>query len=116
VAQLLSASSWHPQPAARVEALVARVEALAQDAAQPGREALARQAASALYRLTAAVAMGWEATRTHSLRRMLLAQLALRHQLLPADPLQGRPEADLSALFSEGLPRGDVAQVNAFAD
>jgi len=116
VEQLLEDSRWHAQPRERVQGLVARVEALAADAAVKGHEALARQAASALYRLTAAVAMGWEATRTGSLRRMLLAQLALRHQLLPADPLQAQPRADLALLFAEGLPQGDVAQVNAFAD
>ncbi|HET8747375.1 MAG TPA: acyl-CoA dehydrogenase family protein, partial [Ramlibacter sp.] len=116
VEQLLAESRWHARPRAIVQGLVARVEALASDAAVQGHEALARQAASALYRLTAAAGMGWEASRTGSLRRMLLAQLTLQHQLLPADPLQAQPRADLSLLFAEGLPQGDVAQVNAFAD
>jgi hypothetical protein len=47
---------------------------------------------------------------------MLLAQLTLRHQLLPADPLQASTAPDLVPLFDEGLPRGAASDVNAFAD
>jgi acyl-CoA dehydrogenase len=113
---LLAHSSWHAQPRAHVDALVGRVEALAENAAVKGHEALARQAATALYRLTAAIAMGWEAGRTGSVRRMLLAQLVLRHHLLPADPLQDLHAIDLSPLFAEQAGPGDVAAVNLFAD
>lgn len=110
---LLAESRWHPQARAQLDPLLDRVEALATRATEDGHDALARQAASALYRLTAAIAMGWEASRTRSLRRMLLAQLTLRHQLLPADPLGAPHEPELSPLFAEGLPEGDVAQLNA---
>ena len=61
--------------------------ALAQTAAQEGGEVLARQAASALYHCTSAIAMAWEAARTGSTARMRWAQLALLHRVLPRDPL-----------------------------
>ncbi|MBK7261159.1 MAG: acyl-CoA dehydrogenase family protein [Rubrivivax sp.] len=47
----------------------------------------ARQVASALYHLSTACAMAWEAGRLGSARRMQLAQLVLRHRVLPQDPL-----------------------------
>jgi alkylation response protein AidB-like acyl-CoA dehydrogenase len=54
--------------------------------------ALARQAASALYHLTSAAAMGWEATRIGDPDRALLARMALRHRVLPRDPLEAGEE------------------------
>lgn len=98
---LLADTPWHPSVRARIEALLSDVQTLAESVAQSGEESLARQAASALYHLTSAVAMGWEAGRTGSLRRMLLAQLALRHRLLPQDPLRSTPRPDLAPLFRE---------------
>lgn len=65
--------------------------ALAEAAAREGGDVLARQAASALYHCTTAIAMSWEAWRTGSADRLRWAQLALRHRLLPRDPLS--PEA-----------------------
>lgn len=56
-------------------------EALAQG------EHVARQVASALYHLTTATAMAWEAGRIGSARRMRLAQAVLLHRVLPRDPL-----------------------------
>lgn len=61
--------------------------ALAQTAARDGGDALARQAASALYHCTSAIAMSWEASATGSADRLRWAQLALRHRVLPRDPL-----------------------------
>jgi len=52
-------------------------------------DALARQVASALYHVTSAVGMAWEASRIGSARRMRLAQLVLRQRVLPQDPLGG---------------------------
>ncbi|OZI61971.1 acyl-CoA dehydrogenase family protein [Bordetella genomosp. 11] len=60
---------------------------LAQAAARDGGEVLARQAASALYHCTSAIAMSWEAVSTGSADRLRWAQLALRHRVLPRDPL-----------------------------
>ncbi len=56
-------------------------------ATEDGRPALARQAASALYHLTSAVAMAWEGARTDDPSRLALARMVLRHRVLPRDPL-----------------------------
>ncbi|MGM0583502.1 MAG: acyl-CoA dehydrogenase family protein [Pseudomonadota bacterium] len=61
--------------------------ALARDAAATKDPSLARQAASALYNLTTATALAWEAERLDSDRRRALAELVLRHRLRPVDPL-----------------------------
>src|SRR5574337_571407 len=115
VQALLESTPWHAGVGSELDRLVIEVNALAARAAEIGREAIARQAATALYRLTAAIAMGWEAGRTGSVRRMLLAQLVLAHHLLPADPLHAEHASELSPLFAEAAPRGDVAGVNLFA-
>ena len=64
-----------------------RVTALAQTALSAGGDALARKAASALYHLTAATAMAWEASQTGSAARMTMATRLLAHRLMPTDPL-----------------------------
>jgi hypothetical protein len=71
-----------------------RAIALTQAACEGGGEALARRAASALYHLTSATAMAWEAQRLGRPQRRTLAELVLRHRLLPGDPLA--PDAPLS--------------------
>lgn len=115
IQRLLVDTPWHAQPRAHLDTLLDQVYALAESAAEKGAEELARQAATALYRLTSAVAMGWEAGRTGSIRRMLLAQLVMRHRLLPQDPLRANAKTDLSPLFSEQFEAGDVSKVNIFA-
>lgn len=79
--------------AALPEALPAleRVEALVTVALDD--PALARQAASALYHLTSAAALGWEAEQLGMPERLAVARLVLRHRLLPRDPLA--PEASM---------------------
>jgi alkylation response protein AidB-like acyl-CoA dehydrogenase len=114
VERLVNESPWHAEPRGRIEGLLDQVQALAVTAAEKGAESLARQAATALYRLTAAVTMGWEAGYTGSVRRMLLAQLVLRHRLLPRDPLQAHENADLTPLFASEFQAGDVSKVNIF--
>jgi alkylation response protein AidB-like acyl-CoA dehydrogenase len=75
-----------------------RVFALAEAAAAPHTDTLARRAASALYHLTSAIAMAWEAGRMPSTQRMVLARLVLRHRLQPSDPLiDDRSEESLEA-------------------
>ncbi len=62
---------------------------------------LARQAASALYHLTTAAAMLWEARQLNLPARAELARLVLRHRVLPRDPLDSAaepPSADLLAM------------------
>jgi len=63
--------------------LVGRAIALARS----GDGAVVRQAASALYHLTSAAAMAWEAGRLGDDERMELARMVLRHRVSPRDPL-----------------------------
>ncbi|UPY36517.1 acyl-CoA dehydrogenase family protein [Sediminicoccus sp. KRV36] len=58
--------------------------------------ALARAAASALYHLTSAAALAWEAARTGDANRAALARMVLTHRVLPHDPLDDAdPDAAL---------------------
>jgi acyl-CoA dehydrogenase len=60
-------------------------------AAEPAAEDNARQAASALYHVTSAVLMTWEASRPEAdARRALYARLVLEHRLGVKDPLAPR--------------------------
>ena len=113
---LIAQSDWHAEWQPLLRGLCDRVQQLAEEtAASREREEQARQVATALYRLTAAVAMGWEATRTRSLRRMTLAQLTLVHQLMPQDPLRARAQPNLDVLFTTSFVEGDVKAVNLLA-
>ena len=68
-----------------------------------GDPALARQAASALYHVTSAAAMAWEAGRLRDTRRLALARMVLRHRVLPRDPLApADPDAgELAGILAE---------------
>lgn len=110
---LMARTPWHAQVQQRLQALAEQVQSLADQTARSKNEAMARQAASALYHLTSAIAMGWEAGQTGSLRRMLLAQLVLCHRLLPQDPLQPPPSADLGLLFDPQAPLSPTEQLQA---
>jgi alkylation response protein AidB-like acyl-CoA dehydrogenase len=70
------------------------------EAAQ-GDPALARQAASALYHVTSAAALAWEASRLALPGRLEIARLALRHRVLPRDPLD--PVSDEAATLRDML-------------
>jgi alkylation response protein AidB-like acyl-CoA dehydrogenase len=65
--------------------------------------ALARQAASALYHLTSAAAMAWEAGRLGDAERLALARLVITHRVLPRDPLADADEAVPDALLDRVL-------------
>jgi hypothetical protein len=65
--------------------------------------ALARQAASALYHLTSAAAMAWEAARLGDKVRLDLARLVLRHRVLPRDPLADSDEPVPDELLARAL-------------
>ena len=86
---LLADTPLHPAARAVFDATLARVATLAEAvaAARKAGDHQARQAASALYHATTAVAMAWEAGRMGCPRRMRLAQWTLRTRLLPQDPL-----------------------------
>jgi alkylation response protein AidB-like acyl-CoA dehydrogenase len=76
---------------ARLESAASRAASLAQAAAQPEADAMARQSASALYHVTTAIAMCWEAGRIGKPERFALADLVLRHRVEPKDPLAVPP-------------------------
>ena len=62
--------------------------------------ALARAAASALYHLTSAAALAWEAARSGDAHRAALARMVLIHRVLPRDPLD---DTDPDAALLPGL-------------
>ncbi|MGO4153029.1 acyl-CoA dehydrogenase family protein [Cupriavidus sp. YAF13] len=122
LAGLLQATPMHAGARGAFTTAIARAATLSTRAAEAGADGdvLARQAASALYHVTSAVAMAWEAGRIGSVRRMRLAQLVLLHRVLPQDPLAGKAEpywlADTIAPPADGAESatGEVAQVNLF--
>ena len=94
---LLDDTPWQAQAQKVAAQALARSLALAQqvaDASGGASDAAARQAASALYHASTAIAMAWEAGRTDSARRMRIAQLVIRHRLLSQDPLAIDADAD----------------------
>ena len=98
---------------------LSRTVARASRVAEAGErgDALARQVASALYHLSTATAMAWEAGGMRSARRMRLAQLVLRQRLLPQDPLGG-DEAEpgwMPALLDTAVDDAVVEAVNLWA-
>jgi alkylation response protein AidB-like acyl-CoA dehydrogenase len=85
--QLLADSTIEAPMREALTSAVQRAMSLAEAAAAPGADTLARRAASALYNVTTAVAMAWEASRSSRPQRQALARLVLRHRLQPTDPL-----------------------------
>jgi alkylation response protein AidB-like acyl-CoA dehydrogenase len=84
-------------------------------AAEPALEDRARQAASALYHVTSAILMTWEAARPGAdARRALYARFVLEHRLSAQDPLElqagDREREAAEIIFSERqVSIGDVA-------
>ena len=71
---------------ALTDALAGAVQ-LAERAVAEHGEKWVRQAATALYNCTTAIAMAWEACKTGSQERLRLSQLVIAHRVLPRDPL-----------------------------
>lgn len=93
------------------ECALALTERLAQS--RGGDDHAARQAASALYHITSATAMAWEASKLGDANRMRMAQLVLRHRVLPQDPLQAEaPPSWLIQLLDPDAGDGGVGQVS----
>ncbi len=114
---LLADTPLHPVARRAFDATLQRVTDTSEALTGRGAagECAARQVASALYHLFTATAMAWEAGRIGSPRRMHLAQLVLRHRVLPQDPLAVEDEpARLPALLDEAddSGRGGVEAVN----
>jgi acyl-CoA dehydrogenase len=97
--QLLDDSAAEPAMANDLRDAMGRASALCQAALAEGGETLARRAASALYHLSSAVFMVWEAKRIGTDERLHLARLVLTHRLLPRDPLD--PQVSASDLEAE---------------
>ncbi|MBP0495400.1 acyl-CoA dehydrogenase family protein [Pararoseomonas indoligenes] len=92
------------------EAAPALERAIALAEAAQGDPALARQATSALYHVTSAAAMAWEAGRLGAPERLALARLVLRHRVLPHDPLAAEAEDDARDLLNDpGAQTGENA-------
>lgn len=86
-----------PEPSARL--LTALVDQVAERAhVQAGGDAAesdVRQIAGALYNITSAVFLAWEASKMNgNWRRLALSHLVVRHKLLPRDPLDSSRPAD----------------------
>jgi alkylation response protein AidB-like acyl-CoA dehydrogenase len=92
---LLGNSETLPEAAPALDRAIALAEAA------QGDPALARQAASALYHVTSAAALAWEAARLALPGRLEIARLALRHRVLPRDPLD--PVSDDAATLRDML-------------
>ena len=109
---LLADTPLHPAARVIFETTLARTAERAAQVAAGGAATAhaARQVASALYHVTTAVAMAWEAGRMGCTRRMRLAQWVLRARVLPQDPLalDGEP-----AWLADLLVPGDVAPAEA---
>jgi len=71
---------------------LAKVCAFAGRAAAEKSEALAREAASALYHVTSAIGLAHEAAKTQLPHRLAFARHVLAHRLLPRDPLVAENE------------------------
>lgn len=100
--KLLAESRFNQATKEKLMRLIERTREFANLASQKGSESMARQAASALYHVTSAVVMSWEAVKIGSARRQLLADLVVAHRLTPRDPLEAPQEPSLEVLFSEG--------------
>nr|WP_294521878.1 acyl-CoA dehydrogenase family protein [uncultured Rhodopila sp.] len=86
-----------------------RAVGLAERVAAAGQEALARQAATALYDASSAVLLAWEASRPGAdARRALVARFVLAHRLSPVDPLAPQEaeweRAATAALLADRVP------------
>jgi len=90
-------------PLADARTALERACALLDAAQQEGGEVLTRQGASALYHVTSAAAMAWEAGRLDDPHRLALARMVLVHRVLPRDPLRadGTEDGALDALLHD---------------
>jgi acyl-CoA dehydrogenase len=94
---------------ARLAHLIDRTIAFARSVARnPGEEAHARLAATALYNIASAVVLAWEATRPGvDARRAIVSRFVMEHRLEAADPLAPRDDAwerEATALLLDPAP------------
>jgi acyl-CoA dehydrogenase len=94
---------------ARLAHLIDRTIAFERSIARnPGEEAHARLAATALYNIASAVVLAWEATRPGvDARRAIVSRFVMEHRLEAADPLAPRDDAwerEATALLLDPTP------------
>lgn len=116
LSQLLNVCRLHADMRPVFERLLQRVCERAADVAAQGSagDEHARSVASALYHITTAIAMAWEASQAGSARRMALAQLVVVHRLMPIDPTDSRTILQDAAGFEPEdaqQPPSDCAKV-----
>jgi alkylation response protein AidB-like acyl-CoA dehydrogenase len=120
LASLVEATPLHPQVRERVRDTLAKAVSFAASVAESrgDGEQDSRRAASALYHVATVIAMAWEAGRLGSTRRMRLAQLVLKHRLLPQDTLERTAEPawlaevlDPAAAAAPAIAPHDVALI-----
>jgi acyl-CoA dehydrogenase len=100
-AMMLGEAALDAQPHALFEATLGKACAFAGAAAAARTEALARQAASALYHAVSAIGLAHEGARAGLPHRLALARLVLTHRLLPRDPLATETsQADIDAVLA----------------
>ena len=90
---LLGVASLDSQTQALFAETLNRACTFAAEVAAKKSEALARQAASALYHITSAIGLAREAATCGTPHRRVLAQMVLTHRLRPRDPLGGDVDA-----------------------
>lgn len=85
---LLLENSMPEQSREQLGGMLERTCALVSEVAENGPAEATRRAAGALYHISTAIIMAWEAARMKpDYRRLALANLVLRHRLMPSDPL-----------------------------
>jgi acyl-CoA dehydrogenase len=101
-AALLEEARTDERTGALLRSTLGKVCAFAGNVAAGRTDALARQAASALYHVTTAIGLAHEAGKAGLPHRLALARLVLRHRLLLRDPLAVEADdAEISAALSE---------------
>lgn len=109
--ELLDAPDLPDTSAALLGSVLDRVVRLAERASENGKDALARQAASALYNISSAIVMAWEAAQqAPDWRRLALAHCVLRYRLLPVDPLDPGDTAAADALAEALLSNVSISR------
>lgn len=90
--------------------------ALMQNSLKASDEVDIRRASTALYNITTAIFMSWEAAQLKGdSRRLALAHCVLRRRLLPLDPLAPRDHAEEHQAVCELLDEGPMTLASAMA-
>ena len=99
---------------ARLDQTIDRATAFATEvAAREENEDWARVAAGALYHMTSAVLMAWEAAQSGNGKRLLLSRMILEHRLSAEDPMALRDNRWESRAADLLLRDGDVSAAEA---